>query len=83
MTIMARSEYLAKVHAQFGMPRSAVVGLAEQATGRRVADLERLVRGDENEVYRVRLDDGAVVFCRIRLPGDQTMELEWWAMEQA
>lgn len=80
---MSRSQFLTEFHSAFGLPRSAVIGLAEQATHRRVVDLERVVRGDENEVYRTHLDDDTTVFCRIRLPGDRAMDLECWAMEQA
>lgn len=80
---MSRSSFLTEFHAQFGLPRSTVVGLVEQATGGRVVDLERVVRGDENEVYRVELVDGPVVFGRIRVPGGVGMRREVWAMDQA
>lgn len=84
-----RSSFHAELHARIGVPRSVVVGLVERATRRGVVEVERIVRGDENEVYRVGLVDGGVVYPRIRLSasdGDVELgevEQEAWAMDRA
>lgn len=80
---VSRASFLSELHARFGLPRQAVVGLVERATGAGVVDLERLVRGDENEVYRVEVADGRMVYPRIRRPGLGGVDGEVWAMEHA
>lgn len=82
--------FLNELHERFGVPRPVVVGLAERATGRCVVEVERVVRGYDNEVYRVWLDDGAVVYARVRWPRepgdhDDRVGIRWevWAMELA
>ncbi|MGW0232061.1 phosphotransferase family protein [Actinopolymorpha singaporensis] len=75
--------FLSELHGRFEVPRHVVVGLAERATGRCVVEVERVVRGYDNEVYRVGLDDGGVVYPRIRPAGDHGHTDEVWAMEQA
>lgn len=77
------NRFLTELHGRFGAPRHVVVGLAERATGRRVGEVERVVRGYDNEVYRVGLDGGAVVYPRIRPAGDRGQPDEVWAMKRA
>ncbi|HEX4216042.1 MAG TPA: hypothetical protein VIA06_22200 [Candidatus Dormibacteraeota bacterium] len=76
-------EVLAGRQAQFGVARSVVIEVASRAGGTAVTEVERVIRGDENEVYRVRLADGSVVYPRIGRPGAGTSTLEVWAMERA
>lgn len=81
---MARSDFLARLHARFGVPQSVVVKLVQRATrGGEIRDVQRVVRGDDNEVYRVELADSSVVYPRIRRPGTGGVRQEAWAMEQA
>jgi Ser/Thr protein kinase RdoA (MazF antagonist) len=79
-----------ELHARFGVPRPLVVGLAGRATGRCAVGVERVVRGYDNEVHRVRVDDGSVVYTRVRWPRgpgdhDDRVGIQWevWAMERA
>lgn len=80
---MTDSGFLTEWHARFQVPRAAVVELVERAVGRRVSSLNRLVVGDENEVYRAGLDGGSAVYARLRRPGEGTFEWEVWAMDRA
>ncbi|WP_161606133.1 phosphotransferase family protein [Microlunatus speluncae] len=80
---MADSEFLAELHDRFAAPRAAVAELITRSANRDLAELDRLTLGDENEVYRARLSDGAVVFARIRRPGEGTFAAESWAMDRA
>ena len=54
-----------------------------RAADRDVEDIERLARGYDNEVYRVRLTGELVVYVRIRRHGEGTLEQEAWAMGRA
>ena len=80
---MPRSSFLTGLHAAFGVPRAVVVGVAQRATGGEVADVQRVVRGYDNEVYRVRLANDSIVYVRIRRPGPRGFYQEAWAMAQA
>ena len=51
--VVAESPLLADLHGRFGLLRTTVVYLAEHATGCKVEEVERIVRGYDNEVYRV------------------------------
>lgn len=79
---MTQSRFLADLHAGFETPRDRVVTLVRRLTGAGVADLRRIVRGYDNEVYLVDLDTGAAVFVRIQRQGGD-FDGELWAMEQA
>ncbi len=85
MTAMTRSEFLAKRHANQGLPRLALVDLVARATGAGadVVDVQRIVRGDENEVHRVELAGGSTVYVRIREPGESGLGAEAEAMDLA
>ncbi|GAA2760133.1 phosphotransferase family protein [Actinopolymorpha rutila] len=80
---MSESAFLARLHARFAVPRAVVVRLAERATGHRVVDLRRVMRGYDNEVYRVELTGDLAVYVRIPGPGKNGFVHEAWAMEQA
>jgi aminoglycoside phosphotransferase (APT) family kinase protein len=80
---MADSDFLAELHAQFGVAQSTVVALVERTTGQRVVELERLILGDENEIHRARLIGDAIVYARIRRPGEGGFGPELWAMDQS
>lgn len=82
---MDRTQYLDQLHGRYTIPRPDLVSLVQRATGSKVAASERLVRGDENEVHRVELTDGAVVYLRVAFPGTPPSKLrhEAWAMGQA
>lgn len=78
-----RSLFLRELHGGFGMPRQEVAALVRRSTGDEVLDLARIVRGDENEVYRVNLAAGGAVYARILRPGLSGLAGEVWAMDQA
>jgi aminoglycoside phosphotransferase (APT) family kinase protein len=77
---VAKTPFLADLHSRFGLSRSQVVEVAARATGRDVERIERVARGYDNEVYRVRLAGALVVYVRIRRHGEGTLEQEAWAM---
>lgn len=82
---MDRTAVLDQLHAQFAVPRSAVIELVQRVCGQSVTTVERLIHGDENEVYRVHLARGSTVFVRISRPDTPALRLyrEAWAMEHA
>jgi aminoglycoside phosphotransferase (APT) family kinase protein len=75
--------FLDQLHAGFGVPRSIVAGLVLRASGNDAIDIERVIRGYDNEVHRARLADGRVVYVRIGRTADKDFDGELWAMEQA
>ncbi|MEQ4209349.1 phosphotransferase [Actinopolymorpha sp. B9G3] len=82
---MDRTAFLDQLHAQFAVPRPAVMELIQRVCGQKVAGIERLIHGDENEVYRADLAEGGTVFVRIGRPDTPALSLyrEAWAMEHA
>ena len=81
--VRGQDTFLADLHSRFGLQRSQIVRLAERAAGRHVEEIERFVRGYDNEVYRVTLTGELVVYVRIRRHGEGTLEQEAWAMDLA
>jgi len=64
----------------FGTPEAEVVAFVRRAIGVTPVGLRRLVVGDENEVYRVDVDDAGAVYVRIQRPGATGFDPELWAM---
>lgn len=78
--------FLSQLHSNFGVAAGSVIGLAESATGKSVATVDRVVAGYDNEVYRVQFHDQQTVFVRISrntAEGSRPYDGEVWAMEQA
>lgn len=82
---MDRTAFLDQLHAQFAAPRPAVIEVIQRVCGQKIATVERLIHGDENEVYRAHLDGDGTVFLRISRPDTPPLKLyrEAWAMEHA
>lgn len=82
---MDRATYVNELHGRFALPHTMITKVVTRATNRKVADTERLIRGDEYEVHRVHLDDGSVVYLRAAWPGTTSTKVgqEAWAMGQA
>lgn len=82
---MDRSEYVHQLHSRYGVSRPEIVHTIEEATGNSVANITRIIRGDEYEVHRVHLGDHSTVYLRATFPGTQTSkaEHEAWAMSCA
>lgn len=70
------SSFVEWQHAQVSTPRSVLAGLVRRAARARIDQVDRIVEGYENEVYRVRCADGQEVVVRIlrfgRFAGDST-----------
>lgn len=72
------------LHASFGVAPDDVAAVVRKATGRPMASLSRIVRGQENEVYRAVTDSADEVVVRIRRFGEEgSLADEAWAMDQA
>jgi aminoglycoside phosphotransferase (APT) family kinase protein len=82
---MDRTEYLSRLHGRYTIPRPELASLVQRATGSTIAASKRLILGDENEVHRVELTDGAIVYVRVAFPDTPPSKLrhEAWAMGQA
>ena len=77
-------EFRRDLHATFGVPPDDVAAVVTKATGRPMVSLRRIVRGQENEVYRAVTDSDDEVIIRIKRFGEEgTLADEAWAMEQA
>lgn len=81
----APSDYLRDRHTRVATPREVLDDLVRRATGSGIRDLERIIRGYDNEVYRVRTDDDQEVAVRLRRFGEEerSPEGEAWAIERA
>jgi Ser/Thr protein kinase RdoA (MazF antagonist) len=66
---MDRAAYLQQLHARFALPAEIITAFVERVTGRRPVARRRLISGDENEVHRIELDDGSVIYLRVTFPG--------------
>lgn len=81
------SAYLRDRHARVAAPRHVLDDVVRRATGSTIDEVERIVRGYDNETYRLRTTSGAEICVRLRRfgaeDGDRTPEGEAWAIEQA
>ncbi len=82
------SSFVEWQHAQVSTPRSVLSELVRRGVGVEIDQVDRIVEGYENEVYRVRCVDRQDVVIRIlrfgRFAGDSTRSAaEVWAIEQA
>lgn len=75
--------FLARRHAQVGVPPAELASLVRRTTGRELATAQRVVAGFDNEVHRVGLDDGRRVYVRIRRFGRRPFAEEAWAMDES
>lgn len=77
----APSEVMRARHAAVEAPRAAVAAIVVRATGGAPAQIERVVRGYDSEVYRVEAAAGRL-FVRIRRYGSVSYASEAWAIAQ-
>jgi aminoglycoside phosphotransferase (APT) family kinase protein len=82
---MDRTTYVNELHARYAIADPMIITVVERAAGRKAATVERVIRGDEHEVHRVRLSDDSVVYLRVAWPGSPAKRThdEAWAMGQA
>ncbi|WP_157973744.1 phosphotransferase family protein [Desertihabitans aurantiacus] len=80
---MPEESFLAGWHAQVSLPVDAIRVLLADATEDRPAQLEQVVNGYDNEVYRAELSSGSTVFVRVGRQPDELFDGETWAMRQA
>lgn len=82
---MDRSEYLNQLHSRFSVSRPDIISVVADATGKSVANTNRIIKGDEYEVHRVQLHDDTSVYLRVTFPGTprSKAEHEAWAMHLA
>jgi len=74
--------YLEKRHARFQTPEEVVLAMASRATGRQAVALDKIVRGNDNEVYIVSAEGGDQCVVRICRGGEVRPQAEAWAMQQ-
>lgn len=82
---MDRSEYLQQLHSRFSVSRPEIIGTVENASGKSVTNVTRIIKGDEYEVHRVQLHDDSTMYLRVTFPGTPVSkcEHEAWAMSRA
>jgi Ser/Thr protein kinase RdoA (MazF antagonist) len=76
------NKFLRQRHALYATPRDVIHGVVKRATGHDVAEYEQLVRGYDNEVYRVRTRSGERFIVRVSQHGPVGFREEAWAMER-
>jgi aminoglycoside phosphotransferase (APT) family kinase protein len=74
--------FLRQRHATYTMSEQVLRELVADTAGRTASAFEPVVRGYANEVYRVRLVDGAKVIVRIQRYGGVDLAHEAWAMSR-
>ena len=79
----AYAAYLQARHAGFEAPRPLVEAMVQRATGQSVTALERIVAGNDNEVYAVTPSQGSEFVVRIHRSASCTLTEEAWALAQA
>jgi len=75
-------QYLERKHAGFQTPEDLVFRWVSKATGRRPVSRQKLVRGNDNEVYQVATTTGEEYVIRIRRCEAAELETEAWVIEQ-
>ena len=76
-------EFLARRHAAYTTRPDEIAAVVGKITRQPIAGYEQRVRGYDNEVYVVILQDRSRLVVRIRRHGTLPLEDEAWAMEQA
>jgi aminoglycoside phosphotransferase (APT) family kinase protein len=74
--------HLASLHDAWATPPSIVAGLVAEVADTAVADIRRVVHGEQNEVYEVTLDDAPSLIVRISHGGAEPFERETWVLGQ-
>ena len=64
-------------------PQDTVANIIKSGIGEDIDSVERIVRGESNEVYGIRTKDDKDVILRIGHWDKKTFERELWAVEQA
>lgn len=76
----AADEYLASRHATFNVDQELVYDLVRRCTGCTPNHRQKVVRGNDNEVYRVSTDEQHAFIVRIHRDGEVTLSEEHWAI---
>jgi aminoglycoside phosphotransferase (APT) family kinase protein len=76
------NEFLRQRHALYATPRDVINDVVKRATGHDVAEHEQLMRGYDNEVYRVWTKQGERFIVRVNQHGNVGFREEAWAMER-
>ena len=82
-----KSEYqifLDQKHEKFKTSREVIDGVVHKAVGDSIASLDRIIKGEDGEVYSVKTQNGQQIILRILRRGDdRPYERERWAIEQS
>jgi len=74
------ARHLQALHAGFEAPEALIAQAARAVSSRPIAERERIVHGEANEVYRVAFDGGPEVIMRIARRAPGIFEKEAWAI---
>ncbi|MBV9252835.1 MAG: phosphotransferase [Actinobacteria bacterium] len=77
-----RSEHLAALHEGWTTPRSVVEAAVAEIAGAAVVDLDRIVAGEQNEVYDVTFERAPSLIVRISHRGSETHDREAWVLRE-
>lgn len=75
-------EFIKKRHEGFSTPEAKVFELVSKSSGMQPTSRKKIVKGDDNEVYRISTQQGKNFIVRIKHFGSTSFEQEAWAMEQ-
>ncbi len=77
-----RSQHLAALHEGWATPRDIVVAAVGEATKAPVLDIQRIVAGEQNEVYDVTLERAPSLIVKISHRGSEGLDREAWVLGQ-
>ncbi len=76
-------EFLDEKHAKFVTPDSVTSEVVQEIMHKSMVSKQKIIAGEMNEVYEVRLSSGETVILRISRSKHPRFEIEKWAIEQA
>ena len=75
-------DYIARIQALWQTPREVINQFVIETVEAKPIEYTRIMAGEANEVYSVRLDNNTDIIVRISRDGDRTFTKEKWAMQQ-
>jgi aminoglycoside phosphotransferase (APT) family kinase protein len=76
------NKYLRSLHSKKQTPEEIIRGIVKEGTGKNIVFKRKIVAGEVNEVYEIKLSDGSSVILRISPNGPPDFQQEQWAIKE-
>lgn len=83
MTDFDYKKFLEEKHAKYNTPQNIIKKVIRKATNHEPVKIEKLLKGEANEVYNVTVDNGTEVILRISRDAFNPFIAERWAMDES